>query len=429
MLHMIGRLAASLPGLDGWRRPDPNTERLWSSGTAYTSRAGVPVSTASVMQLDVVQSVLENLGGAVSTLPVVIYRRDPDGERVQDRTNPLHALLNDRPNRRQSAQEFRDAQTRHLAFYRNAYTRVRGEGAIPVTELEPIHPERIVAIEQDEQGRVYYRVRSLGLAPDEILRDDAMWHIRKAPLTQDGLRGLSVVETGRETFGRAIGVREYGDDYFANGGASGGTLQHPGKFASKVDQTHFLDTWREGGTGRNRHKDRLLLNGVTYTPISVKNNEAQFLETIANTDIQVCRLWNMPPHRVGILDRATLANIEQQSIDYVVYTLAPWICAWEQAAERDLAFDLDGSGTVHVEINVAGLLRGDLTARYKAYAAGRQWGWLSVNDIRHLENFNTIGTDGDIYLQPKNMGDAGDELDDGTEPAGDAGGRGRPAGD
>lgn len=409
MLQALGRLAAVF----GSGRPSGDDGRLWGRpALGLQARSGVPVTSASVLQLDVVQAVLENIGGAISTLPVVVFRRAEDGTRTIDRAHPLHTLLNDRPNRWQTAQEFKDDAIRHLAFHRNAYARIVGEGAVPVAALEPIHPERVTRIERDGQGRTYYTVAGLGGAPAEILRDDLMWHLRRAPLTVDGLRGLSVVETGRETFGRAIGVREYGDDFFANGGASGGVLEHPGRFADKAAQDQFLETWREGGTGRNRHRDRLLLNGVKYSPLSVKNNEAQFLETIANSDIQVCRLWNMPPHRIGILDRATLSNIEQQSIDYVVYTLAPWICGFEQGAERDLAFDLDGAGGVSVEINVAGLLRGDLTARYKAYAQGRQWGWLSVNEIRKLENMNSIGGDGDTYLQPKNMGDAADGPDD-----------------
>lgn len=407
MLETLGRIATALTGRS---RPPEHENRMWSgAGHAVASRSGVPVTTSAVLQLDVVQAVLENLGGAISTLPVVVFRRGSDGSRTIDREHPLHSLLNDRPNARQTAQEFKDETVRHLAFHRNAYARVISEGAAPVAELVPIHPERVTRIERDARGRVYYTVRGLGLSPDEVLRDDAVWHLRRAPLTLDGLRGLSVVETGREVFGRAIGVREYGDDFFANGGHGGGTLEHPGRFSDKDQQRDFLDVWREGGTGRNRHKDRLLLNGVKYTPLSVKNNEAQFLETIANSDIQVCRLWNMPPHRIGILDRATLSNIEQQSIDYVVYTLAPWICGLEQGAERDLAYDLSGNADVSVEINVAGLLRGDVTARYKAYSQGRQWGWLSVNDIRKSENMNSIGDEGDTYLQPKNMGDAADK--------------------
>lgn len=419
--NAIGRLAAMvMPERD--REKMARDPRIWG-GAHIVSRSGVPVSAMAVRQLDTVQSVLENLGGAISSLSVVTFRIAPDGSRQPDRDDPLHTLLNDRPNRRMTAQEFRDEQIRHLAFDRNCYTRVVGDGAVPVAELHPIHPDRILRIETDGRGRVFYRVRGLGTSPDEWLRDDALWHIRKAPLTADGLRGLSVVETGREVFGRALGVREYGDDFFANGGMSGGTLSHSGNFKDKEQQAHFLDTWREGGTGRNRHKDRLLLNGVTYAPVTVKNNEAQFLETIGNTDIQVCRIWNMPPHRIGILDRATLSNIEQQSLDYVIYTLAPWICAFEQAAERDLAHDLygDGRGPLHVEINVSSLLRGDIKTRYEGYARARQWGWLSVNDIRRLENQNSIGPGGDRYLEPMNMQGAGNGTgsnDESTRPNG-----------
>ncbi|HVL73328.1 MAG TPA: phage portal protein [Beijerinckiaceae bacterium] len=405
-MQSLFRLAASL--VPGWQRPKPTDERVWTGAPGPLSRAGVPVSSEAVLQLDVVQAVQENLGGVVSSLPVGVFRRGPDGEREPDRAHRLHVLLNDRPNPRQTAQEHFDEQQRHLSTWRNAYARlVPADDGHPIGAIEPIHPSRLVKIERGEGGRVFYTFSGLGTATQEVLRDDQVWHVRKAPLTVDGLRGVPVWESAREVFGRAIAVREYGADFFRNSGLSGGVLEHPGTFKDKEARAEFLEAWREGGTGANRHRDRLLLHGVKYNQLVVKNNEAQFLETAAATDVQVCRLWNMPPHRVGILDRATFSNIEQQSIDYVVYTLAPWICAWEQAAHRDLLIG-EEQDTHFVEINVAGLLRGDLAARYKAYAVARQWGWLSVNDIRRLENQNGIGPDGDIYLQPLNMGEAGD---------------------
>jgi HK97 family phage portal protein len=178
-------------------------------------------------------------------------------------------------------------------------------------------------------------------------------------------------------FGRAIAVHDYGDIWFANNGQSGGTLEHPGNFKDKEDRNTFLDNWRAMGTGRNRHRDRLLTHGVKYNPIKVTNAEAQLLETEREADIAVFGLWSYPPHRAGRLERATNNNIEQQSLEFVVYCLTPLAVAIEQGAERDLLLD-NPNGDLFVEYNFAGLLRGDLLNRYKAYLIGRQGECRSV---------------------------------------------------
>jgi HK97 family phage portal protein len=207
-------------------------------------------------------------------------------------------------------------------------------------------------------------------------------------------------------FGRAIAVKDYGDIWFRNSGQTGGTIEHPGQFKDNEERDAFLEAWRLSTTGANRHKDRLLTHGVRYNPLKVTNAEAQLLDTEKSSDVQVFGLWNFPPHRAARLDRATFSNIEQQSIDYVTHTIGPPVVAIEQAIERDLLVGED-QADLFAEFNVAGLLRGDILSRYRAYAIGRQWGWLSVNDVRRKENDNSIGPAGDEYLTPTNMVPAG----------------------
>lgn len=382
-----------------------DSERLWSTGPVTMAASGQWVTNETASQLDVVQSVLGRLAGSISTLPMMVFERLDGDERRPAKDHPLARLLRSRPNRRQSSQEYRDEQQLHLGWWRNCYARII-PGDDPIGELEPIHPSRVVNVARGPNGRIYYTIRRL--APDvgfDVYSEDDIHHIRKAPLTDDGLRGKPVWETARETLGRALAVEMFGALYFANGGSGGGVLKHPGNFKSKEDEAAFLETWRAGGSGANRHRERLLKFGVEYQPLNIPNDEAQFLETLKETSVKVSRLWNMPPHLVGILDRATFSNIEQQSIEYVVHTLAPWISAWEQGVGRDLLIGKD-QDRYFVEINVAGLLRGDLKARFEAYMQGRQGGWLSINDIRRIENMNPI-ENGDDYLQPLNMAPAG----------------------
>ena len=379
--------------------------RFWGLDSAVTA-AGVSVTAENAFSLDVVQSVLGRLSGTISTLPMMVFKREPDGSRAPDPSHPLYQLLHNRPNRFQTAQEFKAELGVHLAYWRNAYSVIHpGSSGEPFGELEQIHPKRLKRITQ-VGGRRYYTFSALSGGADVSYRDDQLWHIRMAPLTDDGLRGRAVFETSRETFGRALAVETFGALYFANGGSGGGVLEHPGTFKNNEARNDFLETWRMGGGGSNRHKDRLLTNGVKYSRQAVPNDESQFLETLKEVAIKLCRLWNMPPHMVGILDKATFSNIEQQSTEFVVYTLAPYLIAVEQAAARDLLLGEDQS-TYFVEFNVAGLLRGDFKTRMMGYAQGRQWGWLSANDIRRLENQPGIGPGGDVYLTPMNMSPTG----------------------
>ncbi len=425
-LSRVGRWMAE--GL-GVVPPDPMDPRFWGA-VEHASRSGEFVTAQGALQLDVVQSVLSRLQGTLSTLPLMVYERlDGPAEAGEDRRpareHPLYKLLHRRPNARQTAQEFRSQLAFHLAYWRNAYFEiVPGDDGSPIGSLEIVDPSRLINIERRSNGRVYYTVRRLDGTGQDVFRDDELGHIRMAPLTADGLRGRYMFETARETFGRAMAVETFGSLFFKNGSSGGGILEHPGNFRSKEDQSDFLETWREGGSGNNRHKDRLLKYGVKYTPNPVRNDESQFVDTLKEMSVKLCRLWNFPPHMAGILDKATFSNIEQQSIEYVVHCIAPLISAFEQGFERDLLVG-DEADRYFVEYNVAGLLRGDFKTRWQGYTQGRQWGWMSVNDIRRLENMRPIGPAGDVYLQPMNMTPTGQPGADGQttaqpDPDGDA---------
>ena len=420
ILSAIGAAIGLRAGADGEGGRDASDSRFWGGSGMAPLVAGMSVTWQSGLQLDVVQAVMARLSGTCSTLPLMVFKRSEDGDAsTPARDHPLYRLLHRAPNARQTAQEFRAEQVGHLVYWRNAYSRIHADpqtGA-PVGSLEQIHPSRLLNLWRGPDGYAYYQFSELAPAIGSfVLREDSVWHVRMAPLTEDGLRGKYTWETSRDTLARALAVEAFGLRYFANGGAGGGTLQHPGAFKDKEEQGRFLEAWREGGTGLNQHKDRLLLNGVTYTRFTVNNDEAQFLETKKEMGAAVARLWNMPPHMVGLLDKATFSNIEQQSLEYVVYTVAPFLAAIEQAAWRDLLVG-DDQDEYFVEHNVNGLLRGDWKSRWQGYAWGRQWGWLSVNDVRRMENMPSIGPAGDERLVPMNMNAAGSPGTDGTATA------------
>jgi HK97 family phage portal protein len=398
------------------RITDPMDPRLWGQ-TLQRTIAGVTVTPEAGDQLGVVQSVKERLGGTVSSLPLMVFERQASGARRPAPEHPLFKLLHRAPNATQTAQEFFDEATRHLCWWRETFALIEpDQDGFPVGALQQVHPSRVIDVKR-VAGRPVYWIRDL--PPSTEIRtysQDEVWHIRKAPLRPDGLRSIPVWETARETLGRAIGVEQFGARFFANSSHAGGIIKHPGKFKDKEEQSTFLDAWRAGGSGPNQHRDRLLLQGADYTPPALTNEDSQFLETKKESKYEIASLWNMPGHMVGLMDRATFSNIEQQSIEYVVHTLGPWVTAIEQAAARDLLIGED-QDRYFVEFNVSGLLRGDIKTRWAAYAQGRQWGWLSVNDIRRLENMEGIGPAGDVYVTPLNMVPAGTAGDRGSGSA------------
>lgn len=179
-------------------------------------------------------------------------------------------------------------------------------------------------------------------------------------------------------------------------------LEHPGtlKNPSKV-----RDSWNAAFAGSgNSHRVVVLEEGLNYTPISISPNEAQFLETGKFQIDEIARIFRVPPHMVGYLEKPSFSNIEQQSLEFVKYTLEPWIVRWEQSISRSL-LSKSKKGSYLVKFNVDGLLCGDYASRMSGYATARQNGWMSANDIRELENLDRISDEegGNLYLVNDSM--------------------------
>lgn len=388
---------------------DPDDPQYWGplSGPAA---AGVAVTRSNSEQLGAVQAVRHGFTSAMQSLPVSVYRRKDKDSREALPKHPVTKLFASRPGFGRTPAELIGELAWNLSFERNAYCVIAdgepGADYYAVGGLDWISPRRLAQIERRVDGHIYYTfnppatiVQGAQLTP-KVYRDDELWHLRGNPLSEDGLLGLPIYQTARNVFARAIAVHEYGDLWFANSGQTGGIIEHPGNFKDKEAERDFLDTWRRSTTGKNRHRDRLLKYGGKYTALKVTNSEAQFLESEKAADVDLFGLWSYPPHRASRLERATNNNIEQQSMDFVVNALAPAAIQIEQAVERDLLLD-NQNDDLFVEFNFAGLLRGDLLSRYKAYLLGRQGEWLSANDILRFENLaRRTDPGGDEYKNP-----------------------------
>ncbi len=381
-----------------------------TSGSAYSffmggSTSGKRVNERSAMQMTAVYSCVRILSEAIAQLPLHVYEYTDTGGRKATE-HPLYFLLHDEPNTEMTSFVFRETLMTHLLLWGNAYAQIIRNGKGEIIALYPLMPDRM-KVDRDERGQLYYEYLSSaddapinGKQSTVKLTSSDVLHI--PGLGFDGLVGYSPIAMAKNTIGMAIACEEYGAKFFANGAQPSGVLEHPGTLK---DPARVRESWQSTfGGSHNANKVAVLEEGMKYTPISISPEQAQFLETRKFQINEIARIFRVPPHMVGDLEKSSFSNIEQQSLEFVKYTLDPWVSRWEQSIKRRL-FTLEEKQKYFVKFNVDGLLRGDYQSRMNGYAIGRQNGWMSANDIRELENLDRIPAEdgGDLYLINGNM--------------------------
>ena len=387
--------------------PKIDNRTVGSSCSFYMggSSAGKNVNERSAMQMTAVYSCVRILAEAVAGLPLHLYQYTEDGGKERAIDNNLYHLLHDEPNKEMSSFIFRETLMTHLLLWGNAYAQIIRNGKGEVVALYPLMPNKM-QVDRDENGELYYiYTRSsdeaktmegvtVYLTPRDVL------HI--PGLGFDGLVGYSPIAMAKNAIGLAIATEEYGAKFFANGAAPSGVLEHPGTIK---DPSRLRENWNSTfGGSANSGKVAVLEEGMKYTPISISPEQAQFLETRKFQIDEIARIFRVPPHMVGDLEKSSFSNIEQQSLEFVKYTLDPWVIRWEQSLSRALLNE-DEKRKYFFKFNLEGLLRGDYESRMSGYAVARQNGWMSANDIRELENMDKIPAEdgGDLYLINGNM--------------------------
>jgi len=381
-----------------------------TAGSAYTfymggTTSGKAVTERSAMQMTAVYSCVRILAEAVAGLPLHLYKYNEDGGKEKAIDHPLYRLLHDEPNPEMSSFVFRETLMTHLLLWGNAYAQIIRNGKNEVVALYPLMPNKM-SVDRDENGHLYYTYYR---GPDEAIKNKEfavtlqpsdVLHI--PGLGFDGLVGYSPIAMAKNAIGMAIACEEYGAKFFANGATPGGVLEHP---STIKDPQRVRESWQAAfGGSSNSNKVAVLEEGMKYTPISISPEQAQFLETRKFQINEIARIFRVPPHMVGDLEKSSFSNIEQQSLEFVKYTLDPWVVRWEQSIQRTL-LSHDEKVRYFVKFNLEGLLRGDYQSRMNGYAIGRQNGWMSANDIRELENLDRIPAEegGDLYLINGNM--------------------------
>ncbi|HEM3553286.1 phage portal protein [Streptococcus suis] len=367
--------------------------------------SGENVDEFKAMQTTAVYACVRILAEAVASLPIYVYERTATGKEKKVE-HPLYFLLHDEPNPEMSSFVFRETLMTHLLIWGNAYVQIIRDRSGQVISLYPLLPDKM-SVHRDESGKLYYKYKrqseenpNFKEKGDAILKAEDVLHV--PGLGFDGLIGYSPIALAKNAIGMTLATENYGASFFKNGANPGGVLEHPGILK---DPKRVRDSWNAVYNGvTNAHKVAVLEEGMKYTQVGIPPEEAQFLQTRKFQINEIARLYRIPPHMVGDLEKSSFSNIEQQSLEFVKYTLDPWVVRLEQAFKRSL-FLPEEKKKHFVKFNVDGLLRGDYQSRMNGYAIGRQNGWLSTNDIRELEDLNLLSDEegGNLYLINGNM--------------------------
>ena len=395
-----------LSGLFRSRDKPQNT----TAGSGYSfffggTTSGKAVNERSAMQMTAVYSCVRILAEAIAGLPLHLYQYGAGDSKEKAIGHPLYRLLHDEPNPEMTSFIFRETLMTHLLLWGNAYAQIVRNGKGEVLGLYPLMPNKM-SVDRDADGRLWYTyTRSTDEAP--TMKGSTVklypYEVLHIPgLGFDGLVGYSPIAMAKNAIGMGMACEEYGARFFANGAAPGGVLEHPG---TVKDPQKIRDSWNSVYKGSaNAHRIAVLEEGMKYTPIGISPEQAQFLETRKFQINEIARIFRVPPHMVGDLEKSSFSNIEQQSLEFVKYTLEPWVIRWEQSIMRAL-LTAQEKEQYFVKFNLEGLLRGDYQSRMNGYAIARQNGWMSANDIRRLENLDQIPKEdgGDLYLINGNM--------------------------
>ena len=364
------------------------------------SKTGIAITEDSAMRLSAVFGAVRVISETIASLPWMV-KQDFEGNTRNAAAHPINQLIHS-PNWIMTDFNFRETCQAHLCLHGNAFIAIKRNEAGQPIKLIPVHPDRVqVKVYKDEK---FYTIDD----GKETFDDTEMIHI--LGLSFDGIVGKSVIEAARESIGLGLAADQFGGSFFGNGANVSAVLTNPGRLSDEAYK-RLMASWQRRYSGLdNAHKTAILEEGMNLTKVSISPSESQFLETRQFGVVDIARFFRIPLAYLGSLENSsTRANIEEQGIQFQRNTILPWVKRWEAEFNRKLFPNVND---YYIRFNMDGLLRGDITSRYSSYATARQWGWLSVNDIRKFEGLDNIDN-GDTYLQPLNMVDvATDNTDD-----------------
>ncbi|HVK23226.1 MAG TPA: phage portal protein [Actinokineospora sp.] len=391
--------------------PQPWMQEMFGGGS---TSSGIFVNQDTAMHYAPFFAGVQVISSDIGSLPLPLYERLDRGKRRAD-DHPLYEVLHDQANDFMSAMDLRETLTGHALTWGLGCAYIERTSGGHVESLWPLRPDQVRPrlVGDGRRSRLVY-VHTPHDGPQSVLLPDEVLAVHG--LGSDGVRGYSLVRMARQSIGLGLATEAFGSAWFGNGSRPSGVLQHPGT-VSEPARLRMKTDWDNLHRGVDRaHRVAILEEGVSWHQIGIPPEDAQFLETRRFQVTEMARWLRLPPHKIGDLENASFNNIEWSSMEYVTESLRSWLVRWEQAIRMRLLTKAERR-RYFAEHIVEALLRGDIKSRYEAYAIGRNWGWLSADDVRDKENENPLPNGkGTIYLQPLNMVEAGATLDE-VEPA------------
>ena len=375
------------------------------------TNSGVKVDEQTALKFSAVWASVRLVSETLAALPLIVYERDGKGKN-RAINHPLTHLLHDRPNPEMTSFTYRQTIQAHVLTWGNGYSEIEYNRAGEPIALWPLLPDRTWPVRK--KGKLIYKTRVGEEAREVTLPRFKVLHI--PGLGFNGLQGYSPIQLHREAVGLGQAAEQFGARTFGSGARPSGIIHYDGKFSTPEARRQFRREFEEHHAGMNNaQRIAVLEKGMTWKQAAFPPRDAEYIKTRQFQIRDVARIFRVPPHLIGDMESATYSNIEQQSLDFATNTMFPWLVNWEQRVNSDLVTDPD---RFFAEFLMDALVRGDLATRYEAYATGRQWGWLSADDVRRLENMNPLPEgQGDIYMVPLNMIPAGQLGED--PPSGD----------
>ncbi len=363
------------------------------------SDAGVAVNPTTAMRSTAVYACVTVIAETVAQLPLILYQRQGD-RKERASAHRIYSLLHDAPNDFQSSFDWRLAKTSNILLHGAAYSFINRSVTGNILELLPILPGKIEPKLSKNYQLSYVFTdadgKQITLRQEQVLR--IIGH------TLDGWQGVSPIAYHRQTIGVSLAADRHAALSYKNGAKHSGILENPGHFKDTEVARRVRESWDEAFSGNGAHKTALLEDGLTWKPVTITNRDLQYIESLKFRVEDIARIFRMPPHKIGHLEKSTNNNIEHQGLEFLTDTMMPWFVRWEKAIGRDLLGRKD-SQTYFAEFLVEGMLRGDLASRGEYYSKAVGGPWMSANEVRARENQNPV-VGHDEILTPMNMAGA-----------------------
>ena len=391
-------------GLLDFFKKEKRGSNFLSSANLYGNNSGVGVSEKSSIGLTAVWASVRLLSDTIASLPLNLYRMDNKGSKFIDFKSPLNTLMSTSPSPNYTTYNFIETMMSNLLLWGNAYAFIKRNGGARPVELQILSPEYVEPFKSEEDGLVYYKIKD-----SNILSDREVIHI--VGFSYDGVLGKSPIKACQEALGIGMASQEFGANFFGRGANLSGVLEHPSRLSDDA-ANRLRQSFSNRFAGiKNSHQTAVLEEGVKFKAIGMPLSDAQFIETRRFSVEEVARIFRVPNHLINDLTRSTYSNIEQQSLEFAKYSLTPYLVNWEQELNRKLLASREIS-THFFKFQTKELLRSDANSRADYYRKLFEVGALSPNEIRNMEDMNTLGVEGDEHYVPLNLGQVGDNNTD-----------------